>query len=220
MDVSLNSVAKEYGLNILNEIPEAYGLYVVLLAYIIFITVYAIMIWKFYRFLARRDILKIDFSKYNRGTHPFAKKSFAGLFFILKYVLITPVIVTFWFLFFSIFLLLLSNEQTISQILIISVSMIAAIRITSYYSEDLSKDLAKMFPFTALAVFLLNSQFNLNVVLEKVSEIHMIFDNILIFLGIIIIIEVMMRVLFIISGIFTTEEEEKKEKTEAESEEE
>jgi hypothetical protein len=207
MDTILKEVFNTQNLNIINEIPETYKLYLIILVYVLFITIYSILIWKFYRFLARRDILKIDLSKYNRSKHHLSRKLFAGSAFILKYALITPIIVSFWFVFFSIFLLLLSQEQTILQVLIISVSMIAAIRITSYYSEDLSKDLSKMFPFTALAIFLLSSKFDFNIFLEKAAEIPLVFNNILIFLGFLAVIEVFLRVIFIFCEINRTEEE-------------
>ena len=71
-------------------------------------------------------------------------------------MIILPFLFLFWFTVFSLFLLLLSESQNAEQILLISAAIIASTRISAYISEDLSKDLAKIFPFTVLALFVLN----------------------------------------------------------------
>ena len=77
-------------------IPENYRIFVNLGFFIIFIAIYAIFIWKFYRFLAKRDIFKLDLNKYNNATHPVSGKLLEVFFFCLKFLVIFPVIIFFW----------------------------------------------------------------------------------------------------------------------------
>ena len=46
-------------------IPEEYRIYLGLVAFIVLATIYSIFTWKFHRFLAKRDILDLNLSKYN-----------------------------------------------------------------------------------------------------------------------------------------------------------
>lgn len=186
--------------NIANLIPNKYKVYFILAIYTVAIVIYSIIIWKFYRFLARRDILNLNLSRYNTTNHPFLKKFFAASLFFIEYILILPFIVSIWFVFFSIFLLLLSQQKDVLQILVISSAMVCATRITSYYNEDLSRDLAKLFPFTLLAVFLIGpSTFNF---FEKIKEIPSLLTYILFFIIFIFFVEIFMRIIVLINYIF------------------
>jgi len=187
-----------------NQIPQSYMPYIVLGFYTVIITIYAIFIWKFYKFLARRNIIQLNLNQYNRTEHPFLNKFLASVFFLVEYVIIVPILVFFWFSILAVFLLLLSKNQDISQVLIISAAIVAATRMTSYYSGDLSKDLAKMFPFTVLAIFLLDPDFfSIEKTIYRFSEIPLLFGNILIFLVFIAILEIIMRSLFTIIELFS-----------------
>ena len=55
--------------------------------------------------------------------------------------------------------MLLSKFSSPNHILVVSVSLVAAIRVTSYYNEQLSQDLAKMIPFALLGIFLVDATF-------------------------------------------------------------
>ena len=190
------------------QIPEAYRPFVVLGIYVIGIAIYAILIWKFYKFLARRNIIELDLRKYNKTEHPTLNKMFASGLFLIEYLIILPLVVFFWFSILSILLLLLSKTQSVNQIVLISAAIVAATRLTSYLSQDLSKDLAKMFPFTILAVFLLDPHFfEIGTLIGRVTEIPLLLSNIFGFLIFIIILEVIMRFLFTIVDFFASSEE-------------
>jgi len=191
------------------QIPPKYMPYVILAFYTLLIAIYSIFIWRFYKFLARRNILNLNLQQYNRTEHPFWNKLLASGFFLLEYVIILPILVFFWFSILSIFLLLLSKAQSVSQILIISAAIVAATRMTAYYSTDLSKDLAKMFPFTVLAVFLLDPDFfSIEKMIIRFSEIPSLINHILGFLIFIFCLEIFMRVLFTVTELFSSGEEE------------
>jgi len=183
------------------QIPEKLAVYTILIA------VYAIFIWKFYKFLAKKNIIELDLKQYNTTEHPGLNKFFASLLFLAEYIIILPVLVFFWFSIFSIFLLVLSKGQDVGQILLISAAIIASTRLASYYSQDLSKDLAKMFPFTVLAVFLLEPKFfNISELFLRFSEIPLLLNNILIYLVFILGLEIIMRSLFTILDLFSSKE--------------
>jgi len=130
----------------------------------------------------------------------------------LEYLIILPFLVFFWFSIFSIFLLVLSESQNTLQILLISAAIIASTRITSYISEDLSKDLAKILPFTILAAFILGSSFfNVEGVMTKISQIPSLFDNIITFVVFIFIIEFVFRLLFSVFQFVKSKDENNEE---------
>lgn len=207
--------------DIINSIPVEYRLIASLFFYTIFISLYAIFIWKFYKFLSRRDIIQLNLAQYNSSTHPLLEKFFAVILYSLEYLIILPFLVLFWFTIFSLFLLLLSSEtQTIQQILLVSAAIIASTRISSYISEDLSKDLAKILPFTILAAYLLNPDFfNLNNILGKILGIPALFNQILSFLAFIFLIEFLLRSLYsIVDLVYFSKSEELEKAAQAEIE--
>ena len=200
---AINNITNEALNNSLNSIsslfPEPYKSYLILGIFILLISIYSIFVWKFYRFLAKRDLLELNLNQYNNSDHPFLKKFFEVLLFIAEYIIILPVVVFFWFFVISIILLLLAKEHSISNILLISATMVGAVRISAYYNEDLSKDLAKLFPLTVLAVaFLTPNFFDLNDTISKISEIPNLFTNIIFYLIAIVILEFVLRIFFLI----------------------
>ncbi len=182
-----------------NFVPDKYKIFINLGFFISFIAIYAIFIWKFYRFLAKRDILKLDLNKYNNATHPALGILLEVFFFFVKFLVIFPIIIFFWFGVLSLFLLFLSKSQSIGQVILITAGIVGAIRLTSYISEDLSKDLAKMFPFTLLGIFLIDPNFfSLNDFMDKITQIPSFIQNIFLYLIFIFIIEIVIRLVFTI----------------------
>ena len=127
---------------------------------VISIAVYSIIIWHFYRFIARRDCFKI-----NKTSHP-------KLVGFLKYFFLFPVVAVIFFVGFSLMLMFLTRNLEIESILSTSFAIILAIRITAYYSEDLSKDVAKMLPFALLGIFLVDpSYFKIEDVMARINSL-------------------------------------------------
>ena len=100
---------------------------------------------------------------------------------------------------------MLTENIELSRILLISATVIAAIRMTAYYKEDLSKDIAKLLPFTLLGVGI--TQFgalNVTNIIEQLFEIPTYFSHIASYLIFIFIIEFILRIIetaFVASGI-------------------
>ena len=169
-----------------------------LFTYTSIIFIYSIFIWKFYIFLAKRDIVKLNLGQYNNSSHPLIKKVLAVAFYSIEYLIILPFLVFFWFVVFSSFLLVLSESNNIENILLISAAIISAIRLTAYVSENLSRDLSKILPFTLLAVFIINLDFfNVEKIWGKILQLPGIFEKIIFFLAFIFLIE------FILRGFYT-----------------
>ena len=105
------------------------------------------------------------------------------------------------------------------SLLIISVGIIWAIRMTSYipgYGEDLAKELAKLLPFTLLAISILNPKFFVSErIFSHFSELPEFFGEIIIYSLFIIILEMILRFFDFIFSLFELEEvPETQEKTE------
>ncbi len=180
-----------------NIVPVKYRVFINLGFYIIFIAIYSVFVWKFYRFLARRDILKLDLNKYNNSTHPIFSKSLEVIFFCIEFLIVFPIIIFFWFGVLSLFLLFLSKSKDIGQIILISAGIVGAIRLTAYVSEDLSKDLAKMIPFTLLGIFIIDSNFfSVEDFIQKISQIPSFISNIFLYLLFIFVAETIIRLIF------------------------
>ena len=107
------------------------------------------------------------------------------------------------------FLLILSKSPNVEEILMITAAIISATRITSYVSEDLSRDLAKIFPFTVLALFLLDSKyFVIKTFFQKIADVPKMFDHILIFLVFIFSVEIILRGLYVLVEFIYSQKEE------------
>ena len=198
----------EFFQGMVNAVPEGYRILAVLFLYTLFIALYSVFIWKFYKFLACKEIIQLNLSQYNYSKHPFLEKFFAGVLYTIEYLIILPFLVLFWFAILSMFLLLLSESKDAQQILLIAAAIIASTRIASYISEDLSKDIAKILPFTVLAMFLLNVDFlDIEGFFEKVSQIPALFNHVLMFIVFIFGIEFILRMVYLSAQFFISEEE-------------
>ena len=120
-----------------------------LIIFIIGMVIYALFIFKFYRFISRRNIFKRD-KKYHE--HEGIRK----LAYILEYIFLFPIVAFIWFFVISLILSIISEVLTIGNIFMISMAVITTIRVTAYYNEELSRDIAKLLPFALLAIFLLD----------------------------------------------------------------
>ena len=154
---------------------------------VIGVAIYAVAIWHFYRFIAKRDCFKLSTRKHPRAI------GFAKYFFIF------PFVAFLFFLGFSMLMLFLTRSYEIDVVLSVSFAIIVAIRITAYYSEDLSKDVAKMLPFALLGVFLVDaSYFDFGVIMDKVDSLPDFFTLGVQYIVLIILVEWILRVLLAI----------------------
>lgn len=127
--------------------------------YIVGIGVYAVFIFHFYRFLSARDMFKLDLSRSEASHRPFFRGVLHVLTYVAKYIVIFPIFAFFWFAVLTLILALLSKERAFSQVLLVALATVSAIRVAAYYHEDLSRDLSKILPFAVLGIFIIDASY-------------------------------------------------------------
>ncbi|GAG09030.1 unnamed protein product, partial [marine sediment metagenome] len=154
-----------------------------------------------------------DLNKYNSTQNSFFSRLLQGTLYFVEYILILPFLIFIIFAVFTFFLIILAQNQEISQILIISAAIITAIRMTAYYKENLSQEVAKMLPFTLLAITILNpNTFAKTQYIEKIlsqfTQIPGFFSQIFNYLIFIVLIEAILRFFDFIFSLFGVEEKD------------
>ncbi|MDE2801578.1 MAG: hypothetical protein OXK21_01680 [Chloroflexota bacterium] len=164
--------------------------------YVLGMTVYAIFVFKFYRFLARQDMFELDMSRYEQSRVKWLRKSMQVIFYIIKYIIVFPVFAFFWFGVLTTILAFLSKGQSFSETLLVALATVSAIRVTAYYDEDLSRDLAKILPFAVLAVFLIDASFfSIGESLDILQEAEGYTENIVYYMGFLVLLEFALRII-------------------------
>jgi hypothetical protein len=175
----------EWGNNFnLSEVLKGdFSFLIPLLYLIISIAIYSILIYHFYRYIARRDCFKIKVCKHETAVY------------FLKYFFGFPFVAILFFMGFSLMLIFLTKSYSNDQLLATSFAIIVAIRICAYYTEDLSKDVAKMLPFALLGVFLVDpTYFTIEAVQNKINSLPQHVNTIVQFIVLIIIVEWILRI--------------------------
>jgi len=195
----------------LEMLHPALASFISLFLLVLLVVIYAIFIWRFYKFISKKNIFELNLNQYNRYEHPFFAKLFAGIFYLIEYIIILPFLIFFWFTIFTLFLIVLTVNIKISNILLISATVIAAIRMTSYYKEEVATEIAKFLPLTLLAITILNPTFFSGGFIERIfshlSQIPALGTQIINYLGFIIILEIILRFFEFIFSLFGLEEE-------------
>jgi hypothetical protein len=150
------------------------------------IAIYSIIIWHFYRFIARRDSFRFTAKKYVKAVA------------FLKFGFLFPFIAVGFFAGFALMLLFLAKDLDIGTVLSTSFAIITAIRITAYYNEDLSKDLAKLLPFVLLVFLVDPSFFRWSDIIAKIDSLPEFFTICIQFILLIMIIEWILRIILTI----------------------
>jgi hypothetical protein len=156
--------------------------------FVIAMVIYAVFIFKFYRFVGRRDIFHLrKKEKKGSGLHP--------VLYVLGWIFLYPFFAFVWFIIMSVLLAFLAKEQAVQNILLVSVALITSVRITAYYHEDLSKDLAKMLPFALLGIMLVDiTYFSFSASLGMVKQMPALWETMAYYLVFLIVIEFVLRI--------------------------
>ena len=171
--------------------------------YMLSMAVYAVFIWHFYRFISRREIIPIDYDKYGTDGKLSPIRITA---YVVAHIFLFPLIIFVWFLVYSFFMFILAKDMPIDVVILVAISIIGATRITSYYKEDLAKDVGKLLPFALLGIFLTSSAFytdssnffTLEEIQSKISVFPILLSRIIEFVIVIVGIEAILRTLFVI----------------------
>jgi len=171
--------------------------YLELLFFTIGMFFYAVFVWYFYKKLAKRDIFELNLSKYDLPEVKWKglKKSWSSFLYVLKYWILLPFYVIFWFFVLSIFLFFMAKNVSVRQTALMSIALVATIRITSYFKEELSHDLAKLMPLALLVIFITDpSFFSWDLFLNRLKSLPLLWKDILQFVIFTILLEWALRI--------------------------
>lgn len=157
------------------------------------ITAYAIFVFVFYRFMARRDIITANLSRQKQAGYRFI----GTIYYVIRHILFFPILIICWTAVLVVILSLLGKDQQPENVLLVSVALISTIRTTAYISEDLSKDLAKMLPFAILGLYLVNKSYlSLSVTSGILDEIPEYWEIIVYYIVFVVALELVLRILY------------------------
>ena len=158
------------------------------------VAIYAVCIFNLYRFMSRKNIFNLDFSKYEESSHPALTKTLHLIFYIAKYLLIFPLFAFFWFGVLVVMVAFLSKTKEVEDLLLIAMAVLTSVRVTSYYTEDLSRDIAKMLPFALLGIFLIDLRyFDLSTSTALLNQVREEWKSIFYYWVFVILLELVLR---------------------------
>jgi len=205
---NISSYITEVYDKIFTELPSWAQNFINMFLLVIVITLFCMFVWKIYNITSKKNIFDLNLGQYNRASHPFLEKFLSGVFYILEYIVIFPIFVFFWFSVFTLFLMFLTKGLEMHTIIMISATIVMAIRATAYYKEALSKDLAKLLPFTLLGVAITQKGFfNFEEIFTRFSQIPMFLGDIWSYLAIIVVLEIILRVFDSVFSFFGINDE-------------
>ena len=172
-------------------------------AAILGIVIYSAFVFKFYRFLATKDLIDADLTQYSEGFTGFLKRFIHGVLSVIQHILFVPFLISFWTLILAVILTLLSGGDNLYWNVLVATSVVGSVRVISYFSEDLSRDVAKMLPFAVLGVFLVDAgSFNweaLEVLWKQLDEFAISFASSMVLVA---ILETILRITTTVKDVF------------------
>ncbi len=178
------------------DLMEAYTTLRPLALAIIGMAIYGVFVFNFYRFIARKDIIKLDLDKYNHSRRRIVRKSIASLLYVLKFLVIFPALVFFWFVVVAFLLSLMVRNQSLASVLLAAISVVGSIRICAYYNQALSTDLAKILPFALLGIMLIDRTLvNIPTPSSSLEEVISHWETMVYYMGAVVTLEFVMRIL-------------------------
>ena len=172
--------------------------------YVVGIALYAVFVFKFYRFVATRDMFTLKLSGYEESRHPWLRGLMHISLYAARYLVLFPAFAFFWFVVLTLLLSFMAKERALSDILLISMATVSAIRVAAYYNEDLSRDLAKILPFAVLGIFLVDASFfEIDESLDVLRETGDHRESIFYYLLMLIAVEFVLRLALGIFSLFT-----------------
>ena len=193
------------------------------------ICLYAVFIFHFYRFLASRDMFSFDLSRNSESGYQPIRGFLHVVLYIFKYILVFPFFAFFWLAVLTTILAFLSKDRAFQEVLLVALAVVSAIRVSAYYHEDLSRDLAKILPFAILGIFIIDASFftleeSLGVLQDANNNREAIFYYFVFLVGLEFVLRIVMGyVMLIITGrrrLRTPREEGEEATQEPESDEE
>jgi len=164
--------------------------------------IYSAFVFKFYKFISKRDIFELNLSQYSKSKHKGIKKSLGVVFFILEYLVVFPVISLVWVSIISALLFFISKDP-FPLITLAAVGVVVTIRATSYFSEELSKELAKLLPLALLVISLMKiSNFAFSNYSEFIRQFPILWENVIYYMLFILAFEVVLRIFYSLNLLY------------------
>ena len=157
--------------------------------------IYLGYVFIFYKFISSNDVFDLNLHKYAEGSHPLLKTIFGISLWTVEFTLIFPLMAFFWSIAYAVMLAFMTENMTMLEILLVSVSMVASVRIVSYFSEEAADILAQTVPLTILAIFYIDIHFvkfdQVMILLTSLQDLIVVMAYCLVFIA---IIEFVMRI--------------------------
>lgn len=177
------------------------------------LALYTIIVYNLYRFVATRDIFNLNLGQYNRAQHAGIFKFIAGLLYVAEYVLFFPLFLMLWFITFSTILNAMTTTPNTEMVLLMSMAIIASIRIAAYYNQELAKDIAKLIPFALLAVVIVEDITSVltwgDKILDLLYQIPNMFGILTYYFIFVFCLEIILRIIFGLTNALSKRDEKK-----------
>lgn len=163
------------------------------------IALYTALVGTAYNFISKRELYTLSSSN-RQGLFGTVARLGSAVVFIIQYTVLFPIISFAWFFVLSTALFLLSRTATLETVFMLTLSVLAAVRLLAYYREGISADLAKMLPLALLGVAIVEpTLFNTELVRTRVEAIIAGLPSAAAFLAAIIVMEWVLRIIYAIA---------------------
>ncbi len=181
------------------SLNDAAALLTPVLVVLLGMAAYAVFVFKFYRFVAARDMFGLDLSRNDAVRDAVFWDLIFLVWYLVRYVILFPAFAFFWFAVMTLILVFLSEDRELSHVLLIAMATVSAIRVAAYYNEELSRDLAKILPFAVLGVFIIDTSFfNIQTSLTTLEQINTHRETIVYYLLFLVCLEFALRFLYVV----------------------
>ena len=153
-----------------------------------------ILVWKFYRAVAHKDVIALNLQQYNSLEYPTLRKMWAAFLYFIEYLIIIPFMIFFWFAVFALVIMIFSDGLSVHQTLLLSAAIVGAIRLCAYYSQDLAREVAKLLPLTILGIMILTPGFlSIERAVGSLGQVPEFIFNVWYYIAVIIVLEIILR---------------------------
>ena len=117
---------------------------------------YTMTVFYFCRFISRRDVIRLQYAGLRSlvARNTYLRVLLYSWIWSVRYGVLFPLVAYGWFIMLTVMLAILYNSREPAQLILISMSVITAVRVTAYLDEDLSRDIARILPFALLGLFI------------------------------------------------------------------
>ena len=126
------------------------------IAFAMVLAAYTMTVFYFCRFISKRDVIRFQYAGLRNmvGRNTALRALLFSWIWGVRYGVLFPLVAYGWFIMLTVMLAILYNSREPAQLILISMSVITAVRVTAYLDEDLSRDIARILPFALLGLFI------------------------------------------------------------------